>query len=118
MNAIIISIVLDYSYPLLPKPDQFFYQIIQCFFGVFLIGIGSGFYLIANLGAGPRDGLNIGLASILKKPIFSIRTVIELSAVVIGWYLGGVVGLGTVIFALFVGPFVSFGLILVKFFFK
>ena len=118
MNAIIISIVLDYSYPYLPQPDQFFIQIIQCFFGVFLIGIGSGFYLIANLGPGPRDGLNIGLANLIKKPIFSIRTAIEFSAVILGWYLGGVVGLGTIIFALFVGPFVSFGLIVVKYFFK
>jgi uncharacterized membrane protein YczE len=118
MNAILISIVLDYSYPYLPKPDQFFYQIIQCFFGVFLIGLGSGFYLIANLGAGPRDGLNIGLSNITKQPIFSIRTVLEFAAVILGWYLGGIVGIGTIIFAIFVGPFVSLGLVLVKFFFK
>ena len=118
MNAIVISIVLDYSYPYLPKPDQFLYQILQCFIGVFLIGIGSGFYLIANLGAGPRDGLNIGLSNLTNNPIFSVRTAIEFSVALIGWYLGGVVGLGTIIFALFVGPFVSFGLIFVKHFFK
>ena len=118
MNAIVISIILDFSLPYLPKPEQFFFQIIQSFFGVFLIGVGSGFYLIANLGAGPRDGLNIGLSNVSKKPIFSIRMLIEFSAVIVGWYFGGVVGLGTIIFALFVGPFVSFGLVMVKYFFK
>lgn len=117
-NAIIISIVLDYSYPYLPKPNDFYLQILQSFFGVFLVGIGSGFYLIANLGAGPRDGLMTGLQILTKFPIFSIRTAIEISVVVIGWYLGGVVGLGTIIFALFVGPFVSLGLLIVKYLVK
>ena len=118
MNAIIISIVLDYSYPYLPKPDQFYFQMIQCFVGVFFIGLGSGFYLIANLAPGPRDGLNVGLSNITKMPIFFIRTAIEFSAAIAGWYLGGIVGLGTIIFALFVGPSVSFGLVIVKYFFK
>jgi len=118
MNAIIISIVLDYSYPYLPKPDKFYFQIIQCFVGVFFIGLGSGFYLTANLGPGPRDGLNVGLANITQMPIFFIRTVIEFSVAIVGWYLGGIVGLGTIIFALFVGPSVSFGLVIVKYFFK
>ena len=118
MNAIVISIILDISLPYLPKPEQFLFQIVQSFFGVFLIGMGSGFYLIANLGAGPRDGLNIGLSNLSKKPIFSIRMLIEFAAVIVGWYLGGVVGLGTIIFALFVGPFVSFGLVIVKHFLK
>jgi uncharacterized membrane protein YczE len=118
MNAIIISIVLDYSYPYLPKPDHFFIQVLQAFIGVFLVGLGSGFYLISNLGPGPRDGLMIGLQRISSLPIFFIRTSIEISVVLLGWYLGGIVGLGTIIFALFVGPFVSLGLIIVKFFFK
>ena len=118
LNAVIISIVLDYSYPYLPKPDIFFYQILQSFLGVFLVGLGSGFYLIANLGVGPRDGLMTGIQKITKLPIYFIRASIEISVVLLGWYLGGVVGLGTIIFALFVGPFVSFGLIIVKIFFK
>jgi hypothetical protein len=118
LNAIIISIVLDYSYPYLPQPDQFFYQILQSFIGVLIVGIGSGFYLIANLGAGPRDGLMTGLQKITKLPIYFVRALIEITVVLIGWYLGGVVGLATIIFALFVGPFVSLGLVLVKIFFK
>ena len=118
LNAIIISIVLDYSYPYLPKPDEFFYQILQSFLGVLIVGLGSGFYLIANLGAGPRDGLMTGIQKISKFPIFFVRALIEITAVLIGWYLGGVVGLGTIIFAIFVGPFVSLGLLIVKIFFK
>ena len=59
-----------------------------------------------------------GIQNITTFPIFLIRTVIEVSVVIIGWYLGGVVGLGTIFFALFIGPFVSFGLLIVKFFFK
>lgn len=118
MNAIIISVVLDYSYQYLPKPNEFYLQIIQCFIGVFFIGLGSGFYLIANLGPGPRDGLNIGFQNVTNLPIFLIRTFIEFSAFIIGWYLGGIVGLGTIIFAVFVGPSVSLGCIIVKFLFK
>ena len=98
----------------MPKPDQFHYQIIQCFIGVFFVGLGSGFYLIANLGPGPRDGLMTGLQKLTKLPIFFVRTFIEIFVVIIGWYLGGAVGFGTIIFALFVGPFVSLGLIIVK----
>ena len=117
MNTILISIVIDYSFPFLPKSEIFSIQILQCFFGVFLIGLGSGFYLTANLGPGSRDGLMTGLQKFINMPIFMIRTLIELTAVISGWYLGGIVGLGTIIFVLFVGPSVSFGLILVKFFF-
>ena len=72
LNAIIISIVLDYSYPYLPKPDKFFYQILQSFIGVLIVGLGSGFYLIANLGPGPRDGLMTGIQKISKLPIYFI----------------------------------------------
>ena len=118
LNVIIISIVLDYSYKFLPKPDLLSYQILQSFFGVFIVGLGSGFYLIANLGPGPRDGLMNGITRLTKIPIYLVRASIEISVVLIGWYLGGIVGIGTIIFALFIGPFVSLGLILVKFFFK
>jgi uncharacterized membrane protein YczE len=118
LNAIIISIVLDYSYPYLPQPNQFFFQIIQSFIGVIIVGIGSGFYLISNLGPGPRDGLMTGLQKLTKFPIFFVRGSIEIIVVFIGWKLGGIVGAGTIIFAVFVGPSVSIGFIVVKTFFK
>ena len=103
-------IVLDVSLPYLPSFESIVLQILQIFIGVIIVGLGSGFYLIANLGPGPRDGLMTGLQKMTNLPIASIRTIIEISAVIVGWYLGGVVGIGTVIFALGIGPSISGGL--------
>ena len=114
LNAIIVSIVLDVSLPYLPKPESFFFQILQVFIGVAIVGLGSGLYLISNLGPGPRDGLMTGLQKLTNFPIAFIRTIIELSAVVSGWYLGGVVGIGTIVFAFGIGPSVSAGLFVVS----
>jgi len=114
LNIIIVSIVLDISIPYLPKPESFFFQILQVFIGVTIVGLGSGLYLISNLGPGPRDGLMTGLQKLTNFPIALIRTIIELTAVVCGWYLGGVVGIGTIVFALGIGPSVSAGLFTVS----
>ena len=110
LNAIIISIVLDVSLPYLPSPESLLFQILQVIIGVLVVGLGSGFYLIANLGPGPRDGLMTGLQKTTNLPIAFIRSIIEICAVIFGWYLGGVVGIGTIVFALGVGPAVSAGL--------
>ena len=118
LNIIIISIVLDVSLPYLPTPGSFFLQILQVIIGVLIVGLGSGFYLIANLGPGPRDGLMTGLQKTTNLSIALIRTMIEISAVVGGWYLGGVVGIGTIVFALGIGPSVSAGLFFVSRFIK
>ncbi len=99
LNAIILAIVIDVSLPYLPNPDNYTFKIIQVVIGVVIVGIGSGFYLVANLGAGPRDGLMIGLQKKTNLPIVSIRTILETSAVAVGWLMGGVAGLGTAIFA-------------------
>ena len=85
----------------------------QVIIGVIIVGLGSGFYLIANLGPGSRDGLMIGLQQKTNLPISLIRNLIELSAVILGWYLGGIVGIGTIVFALGIGPLVSAGLFFV-----
>jgi len=118
LNTIIISIVLDVSLPYLPTPESFFLQALQVFIGVIIVGLGSGFYLIANLGPGSRDGLMTGLQKKTNLPIALIRTTIEVSAVVFGFYLGGVVGIGTLVFAFGIGPAVSAGLFFVSRFFK
>ena len=85
---------------------------------MFIIGIGSGFYLIANLGPGPRDGLMTGLQRKTKYSFTSIRTILEISAVLFGFLLGGVIGLGTVLYAIMVGPSVSLGFYVVGRLFK
>ena len=81
---------------------------------VLLVGLGSGIYLIANLGPGPRDGLMTGLTRVTNLPIAFVRASIEISVVLIGWYLGGTVGIGTLIFAFGIGPAVVIGLFVVK----
>ena len=118
LNTIIVSVVIDVSLPYLPSPDSLALQLLQVILGVLIVGLGSGFYLIANLGPGPRDGLMTGLQKITNLPIALIRTIIEITAVICGWYLGGVVGIGTVIFALGIGPSVSAGLFTVSRFLK
>ena len=118
LNTIIISIVLDVSLPYLPTPEFFFLQALQVFIGVIIVGLGSGFYLISNLGPGSRDGLMTGLQKKTNLPIALIRATIEVSAVVFGFYLGGVVGIGTLVFAFGIGPAVSAGLFFVSRFFK
>jgi len=81
-----------------------------------LVGFGSGLYLIANLGPGPRDGLMTGLQRVSNLPLARVRTAIEITVVIFGWLLGGTIGLGTVMFAFGIGPAVSMGLYFVNYF--
>lgn len=118
LNIVLISIIIDLSIPILPYPKSFLFQIIQSILAVFIVGLGSGFYLTANLGPGPRDGLMTGLQSLTNQPISLIRTVIEVTAVGLGFYLGGIVGIGTLLFAFGIGPTVSIGIFIVMKFFK
>jgi len=118
LNIILISIVIDLTIPILPYPKSYSLQIIQSVLAVFVVGLGSGFYLTANLGPGPRDGLMTGLQNLTNQPIAIIRTIIEVSAVGLGFYLGGIVGIGTLLFAFGIGPTVSFGIFIVIKFFK
>ena len=114
LNAIIIASAIDLSLPYLPRPDTTFFKILQASFGILIVGIGSGIYLSSNLGPGPRDGLMVGLQKKTNTAIPVIRTFIELSAVTLGWFLGGVVGIGTILFVFGVGPCVGIGLTLVE----
>ncbi len=122
LNAFIIALTIEFSVYYLPYPEYYPKQVLQVVIGVLTIGLGSGFYLISNLGAGPRDGLMIGLQKISNLPIYSIRTAIEISVVILGSIcllnnidklLGEVIGLGTVIFALGIGPSVALGISIV-----
>jgi len=110
LNAILVSAALGLSLPLLPTPDILLLQIAQSAVGIFLVGMGSGIYLIAHLGPGPRDGLMTGLQHVTQFPIAWVRTSLEVTVVILGWLLGGTVGLGTLMFAFGIGPAVSFGL--------
>ena len=107
LNIIIIALVLDNALPYLPEFDQIGLQIAESIAGVIITGFGGGLYLIANLGPGPRDGLMTGLQSTTNFPIAWVRSAIELTVVAIGWSLGGVVGVGTLLFAFGIGPSVA-----------
>lgn len=117
LNVLIIAFMIDFSLVWLPYPQLPVWQLIQSAFGVFIVGIASGIYLTANLGAGPRDGLMTGLQAVTGLPIASIRVAIEVTVVVAGWYLGGVVGAGTLLFAFGIGPCVAIGILFVRRFF-
>lgn len=114
LNAIIIASAIDLTLPYLPQPDDITFKIIQACFGILVVGLGSGIYLCSNLGPGPRDGLMIGLQKQTNASLPAIRTIIELLAVISGWLLGGVVGIGTILFVFGIGPCVGIGLTLVE----
>jgi len=113
LNVIIIALVLDYTLPYLPNPENYGFKVLQIIIGVLITGLGSGFYLISNLGPGPRDGLMTGVQKITGKPMALVRSTIEVIVVFFGWTLGGTAGLGTIIFALGIGPAVALGLFIV-----
>ncbi len=117
-NIIIIAAMIDLSIFLFETPETIFGKLLMAISAVLLVGLGSGFYLIANLGPGPRDGLMTGIQRITNFPIAAVRAGIEITVVSIGWYLGGIVGVGTLLFAFGIGPAVALGLYLVKKFFN
>ncbi len=82
--------------------------------GVLVTGFGGAIYLAANLGPGPRDGLMTGLQSVTGKPIALVRTGLELAVVMIGWALGGTLGLGTIFYAFGIGPAVAIGMLMLR----
>lgn len=113
LNAVLIATAIEFSLDYLPETDLLVAQLLITVVGVLLVGVGSGMYLIAHLGAGPRDGLMTGLQRLTDFPIAWVRLAIELSVVALGWLLGGTVGLGTLLFAAGIGPAVSLGIYLV-----
>ncbi len=115
LNIIIIAGMIDLSLFLFDfSTNNFLLNVLTGISGVLFVGLGSGIYLIANLGPGPRDGLMTGLQRITKFPIAWVRASIEISVVILGWILGGTVGIGTLIFAFGIGPAVALGLYLIN----
>ena len=113
LNAIIIAIMIDVCLKYIQTPEHIIAKFLLALFAVIIVGVGSGFYLIANLGPGPRDGLMTGLQNKTKLPIALVRAFLEITVVSVGWYLGGTVGFGTLMFAFGVGPAVALGLYIV-----
>jgi len=112
LNALIIAVMIDICIKLVPTPENYIPQLILAVIAVLITGFGGGIYLVANLGAGPRDGLMVGLQKKTNMPIAVVRAFLEITVVTIGWYLGGTVGVGTLLFAFGIGPAVALGLYL------
>jgi uncharacterized membrane protein YczE len=104
LNAILIGVAIDVMLPLLPGPGGIVARSAFVAAGIALVAVGSGFYLTARLGPGPRDGLMTGLHFRTGRSLRLLRSLIEGGALVAGALLGGRVGVGTVAFALLVGP--------------
>ena len=113
LNALIIALMIDICIKFVPTPENYISQLILAIISVIIVGLGGGIYLVANLGAGPRDGLMVGLQKKTNLPIAVVRAFLEISVVSIGWYLGGTVGVGTLFFAFGIGPAVALGLFIV-----
>ena len=109
-NMVVIATALQVMIGVLPTPSNLVLALAFVLGGIALIGLGSGFYLTANLGPGPRDGWMTGLHLRFGWPVAAVRLAIEASVLIVGWLLGGTVGIGTVLFALLIGPAVGYGL--------
>jgi uncharacterized membrane protein YczE len=103
INAMLIGPFADLSEPLMPKLDGFLANFIWLVLALLVFAVGAGLYISANLGAGPRDGLMVGLTRVSGWPFWIIRTIGESLVLISGWLLGGTVGIGTALFAVSVG---------------
>ncbi len=109
-NVLVIATALQIMVTVIPVPSALAARLAFVLGGIVIIGIGSGLYLTANLGPGPRDGWMTGIHQRTGWPISGVRLAIEAFVLVLGWTLGGTVGIGTVLFAVLIGPSVGYGL--------
>jgi uncharacterized protein len=113
LNALIIALMIDICIKFVPTPENYIFQLLLSVIAVLTVGLGGGIYLVANLGAGPRDGLMVGLQKKTNLPIAAVRAFLEITVVSIGWYLGGTIGVGTLLFAFGIGPVIALSLFIV-----
>jgi uncharacterized membrane protein YczE len=110
LNVLIVGPAADVAMPFIPQPDQLWAQALLFSSGLGLLVIATGLYLGAGFGPGPRDGLMTAINGRWGFRVGRVRAVIELTVLTIGWLLGGTVGIGTLAFALLVGPLLQLAL--------
>ena len=103
LNTITVGFIVDVFLGWLPAPEALAWRWPMLVSGILVTALGTGLYIGAGLGPGPRDGLMTGLAA-KGHPLWLVRTGLEASALVAGWALGGDVGVGTLLFAVSIGP--------------
>ena len=104
LNALLVGPSADVGFLLIPETDALWVRIVFFLIGLLVLSAATGLYIGAAFGPGPRDGLMTGLHRRTGWPIWAVRTGLEVTVVAVGWVLGGNVGVGTVAFALLVGP--------------
>lgn len=109
-NAVVIAVALQITVNFVPAQTNWWLALMLVLLGIGMVGFGSGLYLTTNLGPGPRDGWMTGIHRRTGWPVVRVRLAIEISALALGWLLGGTVGLGTLLFAVLIGPSVGYGL--------
>lgn len=110
-NAVVVGLGIDATLALLgPSSDALAIRVGEVVLAITFVSVGSGLYLTQRLGAGPRDGLMTGLARVTGRSLRLTRALIELSACAVGVALGGTLGIGTLVFALLIGPGVQLSL--------
>ncbi|WP_229118997.1 membrane protein YczE [Enemella evansiae] len=107
LNALIVGVAADLGLWLLPQPDGLAPRAGLLVAGVVLNGLAGAIYVGAQLGPGPRDGLMTGLHRVTGRSLRLVRTGIEVVVLALGWLLGGQVGIGTVLYALAIGPLIQ-----------
>lgn len=107
-NMVCIGLFIDLFNWLIPNPETIFFQLIAFVLGAVLIAAGSGIYISANLGAGPRDSFMLLIVKKTRISIATARTIMEVTVAVIGFLLGGPLGIGTVFIAFAIGPIMQF----------
>ena len=106
-NAFLVGIVADLALSVMVAPDAIWLRVAMMLGGVVLNALATALYIGSQLGPGPRDGLMTGLHRRTGLSIRVVRTALEVTVVAIGWLLGGVVGLGTLLYTLSIGPLVQ-----------
>lgn len=107
-NVVLIAVAVDASLHLLPAPSAWWLRVLFLVAGVVLNGLATAAYIGTRLGPGPRDGLMTGLCARTGWSIRLVRTGIELTVLAVGFALGGTIGVGTVLYALAIGPVAQF----------
>jgi uncharacterized membrane protein YczE len=103
-NVVLIGVAVDVTLAILPTPTDLVPRILLLTSGVVLNALAAAVYIGARLGPGPRDGLSTGFCARTGTSLRLVRTVVEVAVLVSGWLLGGTLGIGTVLYALAIGP--------------